>query len=64
MSKKKDKKRINAALKVAVSAIYFNDSSDYETALYVIIKELTGSENFSTSDGINKLFNELHYEQL
>jgi hypothetical protein len=29
-----------AALKAAVAAIYFNDSSDYESALWTVVREL------------------------
>ena len=32
------------ALHIAIAAIYFNDSSDYESALWSIVKELGGEE--------------------
>ena len=35
---------IKNALDKAVSAIYFNDNSDYETALWEIVGELGGQE--------------------
>ena len=35
---------IAEALKVAVSALYFNDNSDYETALYEIVTALAGKD--------------------
>jgi len=35
---------IDKALAVAVAAIYLNDSSDYETALWQVVKNLGGEE--------------------
>jgi hypothetical protein len=35
---------IDKALAVAVAAIYFNDGSDYETALWQVVKNLGGDE--------------------
>lgn len=32
------------ALKIAVSVLYFDDNSDYETALYEIVTALAGKE--------------------
>jgi hypothetical protein len=32
------------ALKAAVEAIYFNDNSDYETALWIVVRSLGGDE--------------------
>ena len=36
--------KITEALKIAVSALYFDDNSDYETALYEIVTALAGTE--------------------
>lgn len=44
------------ALKIAVSAIYFNDNSDYLRALYAIARTLLGYEVHDPKE----LFNELH----
>lgn len=50
-----------AALKEAVSAIYFNDNSDYLSALYGVVRALTGLNQPSEED-IKKLFKELNPE--
>jgi hypothetical protein len=51
------------ALNAAVSAIYFNDSSDYLRALYTVVRSLTGvNELFTKSENIDKLFRELNPE--
>lgn len=47
------------ALNEAVSAVYFNDNSDYLRALYGVIRNLTGVKYSSTGD-IDKLFKELN----
>lgn len=44
------------ALRIAVSAIYFNDNSDYLGALYSIAKTLFGCDVYNPE----KLFNELN----
>lgn len=49
------------ALNAAVSAIYFNDNSDYLRALYTVVRVLTGlNELFTNPDNIDKLFKELN----
>lgn len=53
---------VNEALKAAVNAIYFNDNSDYATALYEVIYNLTGDKNI-TEKQICKLFNILNSEK-
>lgn len=52
---------VNEALNAAVKAIYFNDNSDYATALYEVIYNLTG-DNDITEKQIRKLFNILNPE--
>jgi len=46
-----------AALEHAVSAIYFNDSSDYLSGLYGVVRSLTGLEEPSEEDISNLLKN-------
>jgi len=48
-----------AALKAAVDAIYFDDNSDYQTALHQVICSLTGLEDPDDKE-IKKLFKELN----
>ena len=49
------------ALNAAVSAIYFNDSSDYLQALYTVVRELTsGNDLLMNSENIDKLYKELN----
>lgn len=49
------------ALDVAVSAIYFNDNSDYLKALYKVVRALTGINDILTKpDNIDELFKELN----
>lgn len=50
------------ALNSAVSAIYFNDNSDYLSALYGVVRHLTGIEEPSEED-IKKLFKDLNSEE-
>lgn len=51
------------ALNAAVSAIYFNDRSDYLRALYTVVRVLTGvNDLFTKSENIDKLFKELNPE--
>lgn len=52
---------VNEALKAAVNAIYFNDNSDYATALYEVIYNLTGDKDI-TEKQLRKLFNILNPE--
>ena len=49
------KPEIKAALNHAVSAIYFNDNSDYLSGLYRTVSSLTGLEA-PTDDDITNLF--------
>jgi putative lipase involved disintegration of autophagic bodies len=49
------------ALNEAVTAIYFNDNSDYLRALYAVIRKLTGvNDLYSSTGNIDKLFKELN----
>lgn len=52
---------VKAALDKAVSAIWFNDNSDYLRALYGIISSLTGIDDLTDQD-IERLFKELNPE--
>lgn len=54
-----DKPDIKEALNHAVSAIYFNDNSDYIHGLYGVIRSLTGLEEPSEKD-IKKLYKKLN----
>ena len=44
MAYEPNKESIAAALHAAVSALYLNDSSDYESALREVVRELGGQE--------------------
>jgi hypothetical protein len=55
------KPEIKAALNHAVSAIYFNDNSDYLIGLYGTVRSLTGLEA-PTDEDITNLFKKLNPE--
>ena len=50
-----------AALNEAITAIYFNDNSDYLSGLYGVVRSLTGLDE-PTEEGIKQLFKELNPE--
>jgi hypothetical protein len=41
---RKEREKVKLALREAVKALYFDDSSDYRTALWKIVEYLGGSE--------------------
>jgi hypothetical protein len=53
------KPELKAALNHAVSAIYFNDNSDYLSGLYGTVRSLTGLEE-PTDEDITNLFKKLN----
>ena len=55
------KPELKAALNHAVSAIYFNDNSDYLSGLYGTVRSLTGLEA-PTDEDITNLFKKLNPE--
>lgn len=55
------KPKLKAALNHAVSAIYFNDNSDYLSGLYGTVRSLTGLEA-PTDEDIKNLFKKLNPE--
>ena len=55
------KSELKAALNHAVSAIYFNDNSDYLSGLYGVVCSLTGLEA-PTYEDITNLFRKLNPE--
>ena len=55
------KPELKAALNHAVSAIYFNDNSDYLSGLYGTVRSLTGLES-PTDEDITNLFEKLNPE--
>lgn len=54
-----DNTNINKALNTAVQAIYFNDNSDYLSALYTIVRNLTGEQDLD-EDRIKVLFDKIN----
>jgi hypothetical protein len=56
-----NKPELKAALNYAVSAIYFNDNSDYLSGLYGTVRSLTGLEELTDED-ITNLFKKINPE--